>query len=127
VVPRRGAHSRLFARDFPNALAAAAPGAVLMVDDVSSRFPKVQRVWQGVVGMGHSAVDKRHGVVGKRQLAQRRCSTVDLPPPAGLKGWCVGTKPAKANGVEHREPRRKSAKNSPAAAATAAAAAGRRL
>ena len=112
-----GAHSRLFARDFPNALAAAAPGAVLMVDDVSSRFPKVQHVW-------HGAVDKRHGAVGKRQLAQRRCSTVDLPPPAGLKGWCVGTKPAKANGVEDRKPRRKSEKTPPAAAV---AAAGRRL
>ena len=120
-----GAHSRLFARDFPNALAAAAPGAVLMVDDVSSRFPKVQHVWQGVVGKGHGAVDKGHGAVGKRQLAQRRCSTVDLPPPAGLKGWCVGTKPAKANGVEDREPRHKSEKAPRAAAA--AAAAGQRL
>ena len=108
-----GAHSRLFARDLPNALAAAVPGAVFMVDDVSSRFPKVQHVW--------------YGAVGKRQLAQRRCSTVDLPPPAGLKGWCVGTKPAKANGVEDRKPRRKSEKTPPAAAAAAVAAAGRRL
>ena len=30
-----GAHSRLFARDMENAMAAAAPGAVFMVDDVS--------------------------------------------------------------------------------------------
>ena len=80
-----GAHSRLFARDLPKALAAAVPGAVFMVDDVSSRFPKVQHVW--------------YGAVGKRQLLQRRCLTVDLLPPAGLKGWCVGTKSARANGA----------------------------
>jgi len=78
-----GAHSRLFARDLPNALAAAAPGALFMVDDVSSRFPKVQKVWQDYVAKG--------------KLTQRRCSSLSLPPPAGLKGWCIGVKPLVAS------------------------------
>ena len=119
-----GAHSRLFARDLPNALAAAVPGAVLMVDDVSSRFPKVQRVWQGAVGKEQGPGDKGQGAVGRGQLEQRRCSTVHLPPPAGLKGWCVGTKPAKAKGVDERKPVRKGEKKPPAAAAVTT---GRRL
>ena len=73
-----GAHSRLFARDMENAMAAAAPDAVFMVDDVSPRFPKVQHVWRSFVNMG--------------RLRQRACVNITLPPPAGLKGWCVGTK-----------------------------------
>ena len=73
-----GAHSRLFARDMENAMAAAAPGAVFMVDDVSSRFPKVQHVWQSFVNKG--------------RVRQRACVSITLPPTAGLKGWCVGTK-----------------------------------
>ena len=74
-------------------MAAAAPGAVFMVDDVSSRFPKVQHVWQSFVNKG--------------RLRQRACVSITLPPPAGLKGWCVGTKaPARTKKPEAAASRR---------------------
>ena len=109
-----GAHSRLFARDLPNALAAAAPGALVMVDDVSARFPKVQHVWQSFISKGllryrapgwkksvpaqiwgNAILGPPGGSAGEGRSAQRAGQLVPIPEP-GLRIQPVALAPARA-------------------------------
>ena len=51
-------------------------GATIIADDCTKRFPAVQAAWRTIVLGG--------------TIAQPFNRTMSLPPPGGLKGWCVG-------------------------------------
>lgn len=62
--------------DMQNAIKSAAIGATIIVDDCTERFPDVLQAWRATLQTGVIADAFNH--------------TLTLPPPAGLKGWCVG-------------------------------------
>ena len=62
--------------DLRNALVSASQGATIIADDCTGRFPAVQNAWRTLL-QNHS-------------IAEPYNRTINLPPPSGLKGWCVG-------------------------------------
>ena len=68
--------------DLTNALRVSSPNAIIVADDCTDRFPEVSQAWWSLVKSG--------------QLTHETYRTLELPPPAGRKGWCVG-RPAKSS------------------------------
>lgn len=62
--------------DLKNSLQAASDGATIIADDCTSRFKAVQVAWRATLATG--------------TIAHSFNRTMNLPPPGGLKGWCVG-------------------------------------
>ena len=62
--------------DLKHALQSASDGATIIADDCTGRFPAVQLAWKAILGQGH--------------IVNAFNKTMRLPPPGGLKGWCVG-------------------------------------
>lgn len=66
--------------DLKNALQASSDGAIIIADDCTTRFPMVQVAWRHLLQTGVSS--------GRIEEPYNR--TINMPPPGGLKGWCVG-------------------------------------
>ena len=62
--------------DLKHALQAAADGATIIADDCTPRFPAVMLGWRHMLKLG--------------MIADSFNKTLNLPPPGGQKGWCVG-------------------------------------
>ena len=62
--------------DLKHALRTASDGATIIADDCTKRFPAVMSAWRTVLQWG--------------QISGAYNFTIDLPPPGGTKGWCVG-------------------------------------
>lgn len=62
--------------DLRNALECASDGATIIADDCTRRFAAVQAAWRATLLTGAISHEFNH--------------TMALPPPSGLKGWCVG-------------------------------------
>lgn len=62
--------------DLKNALQSASVGATIIADDCTRRFPAVQVAWRAMLAQG--------------SISHAFNRTMSLPPPGGLKGWCVG-------------------------------------
>ena len=54
----------------------AADGATIIADDCTHRFPAVRAGWRKAIAGGF--------------VADTFNKTLNLPPPGGQKGWCVG-------------------------------------
>ena len=77
-----GAHNNpVVASDFTHAMKLTRAGGLVMADDATSRFPDVPLEWKKLVAQGY--------------IADSKCSVYDLPPPAGLKGFCIGRRTEK--------------------------------
>ena len=63
-------------KDMNNAIASASDGATIIADDCTSRFPEVKSAWRTLLKTG--------------VIADPFNKTLNLPPPGGVKGWCVG-------------------------------------
>ena len=63
--------------DLANVQPAAALGATIIADDCTPRFPHVIAAWTHTLKSG--VIERSYN------------RTLHLPPPAGVKGWCVGT------------------------------------
>jgi len=63
-------------KDLNNAIASAADGATIIADDCTHRFPEVKAAWRTLLKTG--------------VIADAFNKTLNLPPPGGVKGWCVG-------------------------------------
>ena len=73
--------------DLRNALQAASADATIIADDCTERYPAVQAAWRKMVLRGDLMASFNY--------------SVELPFPAGLKGWCVGSKKSLGNGLAH--------------------------
>jgi len=62
--------------DMSNAFKVAADGATIIADDCTHRFPAVRAGWRKAIAGGF--------------VADTFNKTLNLPPPGGQKGWCVG-------------------------------------
>ena len=62
--------------DLRNALRVASPAATMIADDCTGRFPEVPQAWWALVDEG--------------EIVHEAHRALELPPPTGRKGWCIG-------------------------------------
>lgn len=67
--------------DLANAMMLTRSGGMVMADDATSRFPDVPKEWKKLIASGH--------------VADSKCEAYNMPPPAGLKGFCTGRRTSK--------------------------------